>query len=235
MIIFYTSSINNKQCTLEEDEFIHCCKVLRHKIGDHINVTNGQGIFAEGEIVSISKKNALVKLFKTETKKPDPYTYHLAVAPPKNRSRWEMILEKSVEIGVDYIIPIVTKNSERIKLNIDRGNKIIRSAALQSKRITHPKLYDLIKFEKLIQDSGQYTQKFIAHYDKCNSHILEFQKDIGSSIIVIGPEGDFTSEEKAMAHDSGFFTVNISENRLRTETAALVGVNLLINQKTNES
>jgi len=135
MILFFVNDISTLKSTLEEDEFQHCCKVLRHKVHDVINITNGQGVFALARIEKVNKRNAELHIISKEVKTATRHKKVLAVAPPKNRGRWEWLLEKSVEIGVDVIIPMATGNSERVKLNIERSKKIIRSAALQSKRI----------------------------------------------------------------------------------------------------
>jgi len=228
MILFYVSDISGTKCTLEEDEFQHCCKVLRYKAGDKIFITNGTGVFAQAQIEKINKRNAELVVLSQESKTPSDHKKVLAVAPPKNRGRWEWLLEKSVEIGVDKIIPMTTGNSERAKLNIERSQKIIRSAALQSKRIVHPSISEMTSFDKIISDKtySDYL-KMIAHFKPENPHVLSFLPHKKSKIILVGPEGDFRSEEIEKATSKNFNLVNISENRLRTETAALVSVNFL--------
>ena len=150
MILFFVSDISTLKCTLEEDEFQHCCKVLRNKVDDKVFITDGQGVFAQTRIVKVNKRNADLEVLSKETKTASSFKKVLCVAPPKNRGRWEWLLEKSVEIGVDVIIPMTTGNSERIKLNIERSQKIMRSAALQSKRIIHPSISEITSFDKII-------------------------------------------------------------------------------------
>lgn len=135
MIIFYCENIDTDNTILEGEEFKHCCKVLRHKIGDLINITNGDGTFAEAKIISIGKNEASISIISRITKNEEKRKINLIVAPPKNRARWEWILEKVTEIGVTQIIPVITDNSERKKINLIRNKKIVQSAALQSKRV----------------------------------------------------------------------------------------------------
>ncbi len=228
MILFFVSDISTSKCTLEEDEFQHCCKVLRNKVDDTVFITDGQGVFAQARIVKVNKRNADLEVLSKETKTASSFIKVLCVAPPKNRSRWEWLLEKSVEIGVDVIIPMTTGNSERVKLNIERSQKIMRSAALQSKRIIHPSISEITSFDKIISNS-EYSNylKLIAHFKEENEHIIQVSKEGKNKIILVGPEGDFRPEEIEKALTENFKLVNISQNRLRTETAALVCVNFL--------
>ncbi|MBT8232103.1 MAG: 16S rRNA (uracil(1498)-N(3))-methyltransferase [Saprospiraceae bacterium] len=229
MILFFVDNVEEEKCILAEDEFIHCCKVLRHKENDTINFTNGKGIFGTARITEIKKKYALLDVISTEQNQElGSYTI-LAVAPPKNRSRWEWLLEKSVEIGVNTIIPMTSSHSERVNLNIERSKKIMRSAALQSKRIIHPTVLELTKFANIItsQDYSNFD-KFIAHFNSDNAHLNSYKYSSKNRIILIGPEGDFSQEEVALAIKNEFVPVNISNNRLRTETAAIVATNFLV-------
>jgi 16S rRNA (uracil1498-N3)-methyltransferase len=228
MIVFYVQNLDETHTILEEDEFVHCIKVLRHKLGDIIELTDGKGNFAKAKINSIAKRSAeleILDLKKIEKKSPQLI---LAVAPPKSKNRWDFLIEKAVEAGVDRIIPFTSKNSERQKMNFERAEKLMRSAALQSKRIIHPKITELMKFEELLsQYNSETTQSFIAHFSDDHRHILQEHITSKDMLIIVGPEGDFTPEEFMMAKENSFIPVNISENRLRTETAAIVAVSLL--------
>lgn len=234
MILFYVNDLKNENVILEEDEYTHCCKVLRKKVGDVINITDGQGLSAIAKIIEVHKKKALLSIDSTNKHKSLESYISIAIAPPKNRSRWEWFLEKSIEIGADKIIPMRTKNSERVKVNIERSQKIIRSAALQSLRYFHPQIEEVKNFNEVIENySGESTQKFVAHFKEGNTHLKNLKSEQNQKIILIGPEGDFTPEELNQLLDSNFQEVNISENRLRTETAGLVALNLLANLTKN--
>lgn len=228
MILFYTHEISDTTAILEQDEYHHCCKVLRHKEGDTINITDGKGTKATAIIEKVSKREALLTITEQQFVEQTESEIILAIAPPKNRSRWEWLIEKSVEIGVTEIIPLVTARSERQKTNQERSQKIMRSAALQSLRPYHPSIGPGMTF-KSIMDNDNYTDKtgFLASYSPGNSHLLDYRSKVTKALVMIGPEGDFTSEEIAMAQENGMTTVNISTSRLRTETAAIVAVTLL--------
>ncbi len=228
MIVFYIKNTTNSEAIIEDEEYVHCCKVLRHKVGDIIHITDGQGISGTASIESISKKSASLKILSTIEHEISPYQYTVAMAPPKNRSRWEWFVEKSVEIGVTKIIPLKTKNSERTKLKIERSQKIIRSAAIQSLRYHHPIITEPMSLDQLLEYGQSYDAKYIGHYKPDHKTLLSQHNNPLSSIIIIGPEGDFTEDEIISSVNNNFLPVNISENRLRTETAGIVAITQLV-------
>ncbi len=229
MIIFYTPNISEEGAVLQEDEYVHCCRVLRRKVGDTLIITDGKGKRATAQIKEISKQSALLSVSDIEiTPHPSKHII-LAVAPPKNRNRWEWLVEKTVEIGADRIIPIQTMHSERPRINHERTQKIVRSAALQSMRSHHPVLSELISLKKLIRDPDLAEMtKFIAHYNEQNTGLKPATIMNQQGLILIGPEGDFSEEERELCKQNNFTEVNLSHNRLRTETAAIVAVTKLI-------
>jgi 16S rRNA (uracil1498-N3)-methyltransferase len=228
MIFFFVNSIDGKVAFLEDEEYVHCCKVLRKRVGDSIAITDGLGQSGMAVIDSISKKSAQLTIQSISKNEVPHNNYTIAIAPPKNRSRWEFFVEKSVEIGVHHIIPLKTKNSERIKINIDRSKKIIRSAAIQSMQHYHPSITDTISFSNLMEMAQQYDLRYIAHYNPDNNDLRQEIIQKQSVIILVGPEGDFTEEELNNATQNDFITVNISNNRLRTETAGIVALTHII-------
>ncbi len=230
MILFYVDNLDERLTLLEEEEFQHCIKVLRHREGDVINITNGNGIFAEAKIIKLSKRNAILEIVSQCKIIPEKSFITLAIAPPKSKSRWEFLLEKCVEVGVNHIQPIYSQHSERVRLNIDRASKIIRSSALQSKRIIHPSIQDSISFKELMdQYRDNDAAKYIAKYSDDHNHLIQEKSLKENKVIIIGPEGDFSEEEYLQSKENGFIAVNISKNRLRTETAALTSVVILKN------
>lgn len=228
MIVFYIKNIIGQQANLEDEEYVHCCKVLRNKVGDIIHITDGMGLSGTASIESISKKSASISIQSTINHDLSPYQYTIAIAPPKNRSRWEWFVEKSVEIGATKIIPLKTKNSERIKINIERSQKIIRSAAIQSLRYHHPIITETMTLDQLLEYGQSYDGRYIAHFNPDNKNLLDLHKSQLSTIITIGPEGDFTEKEIQSSIDNKFLAVNISKNRLRTETAGIVAITQLV-------
>lgn len=228
MIVFYIQNLDESTAILEEEEFVHCIKVLRHQVGDRIEISNGKGIFASAIIQSIAKRSAILEIQNRQSIPGRSKKISLAIAAPKSKNRWDFLLEKVVETGVDRIIPIHSSNSERNRINIDRAEKIIRSAALQSRRAYHPIIQDSISFKELVETTrNKDMDLLLAHYKASHDHILDHSMSHNEVLIVIGPEGDFSPEEYDLAVKNKFKAVNISHNRLRTETAAINSICLL--------
>lgn len=214
--------IQNNVAILNEDESLHCVKVLRHKVGDTIQVIDGNGTRALGTIEAAHAKQCAVSLTNKETvAKNRNYYLHIAIAPTKNIERIEWFVEKAVEIGIDEISFIRCKNSERTVVKDDRIKKVAESAVKQSQQAYIPKLNSLIDIKEFIKLTANDI-KLIAH---CEDDVKEnIKKHVllnKSHVILIGPEGDFSKDEINLAIASGYQPVSLGKNRLRTETAGL--------------
>lgn len=223
MIVFFAKEVQDYQAKLQDEELKHCTRVLRHKIGDQINLVDGKGAHMMGIIKSISKKECLVKIESTDFKKPLAHTKSIGIAPTKNISRFEWFLEKATEIGVTDIYPIIFKQSERKTIKPERLQKIIRSAFKQSLRYYEPTLHPLQNFEVFIERQFNHKHKLIAHQDADAPLISDFKSE-NSFLILVGPEGDFRDQEIDVSLAAGFQKVRLGNNRLRTETAGLVAL-----------
>ena len=227
MILFYSNLISGNTAVLEAEEFHHCFKVLRHQEGDTIHISDGKGKQAIAQISKIRKREAELIVESISEAKPKTSITTIAVAPPKYMARWEWLIEKTVEIGVDRLIPLVTAHTERPKVNVERSEKILRSAAMQSLRPFHPSLSPLTNFKALMAELHVDTDCYLAHYSDSNPFLTKLERKNPNSIILIGPEGDFTKEEMEIAISKGFVECNISSHRLRTETAAMVSMSMI--------
>ena len=228
MIVFFSSHIEGPQAKLLDEEFTHCIKVLRKQIGDTIHLVDGKGAHYRGNIQSISKKECLIDILSTDKKESIDIRKAIGIAPTKNISRFEWFLEKATEIGITDIYPIIYKQSERKIIKPARAQKIVRSAFKQSLRYFEPTLHPLTNFDAFIKLDINYELKFIAHFEQDNPIIQQEIDHDKSTIVLIGPEGDFRQQEIDQATDLGFKKVNISENRLRTETAGVVALNYIV-------
>lgn len=233
MQLFYTTNIENSLAIFNEDEARHIAQVLRRKVGDAMQLTDGKGNLYEGEIIDLGKKTCVVGIKSTiEAYNKRPFHLHIAIAPTKNIDRLEWFLEKATEMGIDEITPLICKRSERTVIKYERLNGILISAMKQSLQTHLPVLNQSIDFQSFMKkDSELKGARFIAY---CNdettpllSKIYEMQSDC---VILIGPEGDFTEGEVKLAFERQFKGISLGKNRLRTETAGLVAchtVNLL--------
>ncbi len=224
MILFYCSDLHADDLKLEGEEHIHCSKVLRRRVGDQLFITDGKGTRIEAEIEEISRNHTkLQKLSSIKAPTPKKHV-HLLISPPKSKSRWEWLLEKTVEIGVSSIIPVLTKRSERKKINQERAQKVIRSAALQSLRLYHPSILDMRPLNAVLAGLSAPADTLLCHYDESNAHISDMELNHTDCYVLVGPEGDFTEDECHSTRSHGFRQTNISTHRLRTETAAIVSI-----------
>lgn len=235
MNLFYATEILFPIHTLSEEESKHCTRVLRLTTGDKIFITDGKGTLCEAMIIKSSSKASIVEIVtKMQEYGKRDFNLCIAIAPTKNAERFEWFLEKSTEIGIDEIIPLICRFSERKKIRPERLNKVILSAMKQSQKAYLPTLNTTQQFKEFITKPFP-GDKFIAY---CSS---EPDKNLLSKVvrqgqdvlILIGPEGDFSGEEVDMAITEGFIPVSLGESRLRTETAGIVACHTinLINQK----
>ena len=230
MQLFYNSeiSIETKQITFDKIESKHIVRVLRKTEGDVLKITNGKGFLFDVEINFANDKRCSAIIINTEEKeKPWKYHLHIAIAPTKNNDRIEWFLEKATEIGIDEITPIICSNSERRIVKLERFEKIIQSAMKQSLKFKLPKLNTPTKFSTFIQQDFN-GKVCIAHCEEQNKNTLKSIINPAEKItILIGPEGDFSTEEIQQALAKKIIPISLGQSRLRTETAALVAVNIV--------
>lgn len=225
MQLFYDKHIlaNDSQFTFDKIESRHIVKVLRKKEGDTLYITNGQGFLFTSKISVANDKRCIVTIKKvTQIKNQLSYSLHIAIAPTKNNQRLEWFLEKATEIGISEITPLICDHSERKVVKHERLEKVLIAAMKQSKRSYLPKLNEAMSFKKFIAKNNNGL-KFIAHCEETEKHTLKNQLIKNEAILIlIGPEGDFSLSEIALALDNNFKAVSLGMSRLRTETAGIV-------------
>lgn len=223
---FYFPDLNQSSglTKMGEEMRRHVVTVLRMEVGEKIMLMDGAGNVAEVDIIEASKKSLLVSINIKKSYPPPSQKLVLAISTLKNASRFEWMLEKVTEIGISEIIPLVSERTERIHFKEDRLKQIIVSACIQSKQYWMPVLQAPQKFQTIIEEST-IEQKFIAHC--IENQKLPLQRQETDALLLVGPEGDFTPAEIAMALDKGFKPVSLGNSRLRTETAGVVGAVLL--------
>lgn len=222
MHIFYTPDLSSETYFMSEEESKHCIKVLRLQTGSKLNLVDGKGGFFDAIVEDANPKRTKIKVLQVQRNfgKRNHYL-HIAIAPTKNIERMEWFLEKATEIGIDEISPIICDRSERREVKTDRLTKVITTAIKQSIKAFHPQLNEPKRFSEFILN-GNCSNKFIAHCNPGNkSAIKEHFKLNSEYLILIGPEGDFSSVEIDLAIQQNFIPISLGDSRLRTETAAL--------------
>lgn len=230
MQLFYNPNLDETTETFsfDKEESKHVIKVLRKKDTDILFVTNGLGYLFETEITLASDSKCTVKVISFEKKPAPKFHLHLAVAPTKMNDRYEWFLEKATEIGISEITPIICDRSERKVINNDRFDKIILTAMKQSNELYLPKLNEAITFKEFLKRENDGLQ-LIAHCEETDKKTLKSVLTPNESVtLLIGPEGDFSEKEIALAIGKHFIPVSLGNTRLRTETAAIVACHSIV-------
>ena len=233
MELFYSTEMENGLCTLAEEESRHCAKVLRHAVGDTINVIDGCGSLYTCKILECGKKVVCSVEQVQENFGAHGYNLTMAVCPTKNIDRYEWFLEKATEMGVDVIVPVIGEHSERRIIKPERLEKILVSAAKQSLKGAIPVLQEAVSVKQFIKEHAEAPGvKLIAYCGEQEKVTLaeavkearNLLPDSPTLTILIGPEGDFSPAEVDAAIAAGFRPLTLGDSRLRTETAAIASV-----------
>ena len=226
MQLFYIQNPES-EIILSAEESKHATKVLRKKEGDILNFTDGKGGFYKAKITVADTRKCRLEIISSEQKeKQHNYHLHIAIAPTKNMDRFEWFLEKATEIGIDEITPIICHHSERKVIKTERCTRILLSAMKQSLKFHLPKLNEAISLNDLIKQDFEGT-KYIAHCEEGNKTELKEKKKEKRTLILIGPEGDFSPTEIEMALQNQFKAVSLGTSRLRTETAGIIAAHTI--------
>lgn len=212
---------------LAGDEWHHCHHVMRLDTGEPIILFNGIGNCFEGWISETGRYEGKImlshdrsKMFSTSRR----YNLIIAFAPTKNIDRTEFAVEKMVELGVDEIYFLDCEYSERSKIRMDRMEKIVLSASKQSRKLYLSTLHDLISPTSLIT---QYRHNqpdlllFCCHLDEKSTALVKNYSPGSDVMMLIGPEGGFSSEETEQMTHRGAQMITLGPYRLRAETAAI--------------
>lgn len=230
---FYISNYNSseKELVLDEVTSRHMIQVLRMKKDDSLNLTDGKGNLLTVFITDDHKKHCAVKVKDVAHVSLAKRNVSIGISVLKNASRFEWFLEKATELGINEIIPLICERTEKEKFRRDRMQNILVSAMLQSQQCWLPVLHEPIAFELLFrqEEVAGRGQKFIAHCTETEKRKLteQINASLPSQIILVGPEGDFTSAEIELAMHHHFIAVSLGNTRLRTETAGVVAASLL--------
>ena len=240
MELFYSKTISEGGRVLDADESGHCVRVLRHRRGDTIHVVDGHGLLYRCTIVDDDPHGVLFDVDEwVENYGSHDYWLRMAVCPPKNIDRFEWFAEKATEIGVDVITPLFGDYSERKVLKPERIERLLVSAAKQSHKGTIPQLDEALTVSEFLRQDHDGL-RLICYCDEATGKIdikealsaagfADARQKAGADwaskpkvTVMIGPEGDFSRAEVALALERGWQPVSLGDSRLRIETAALV-------------
>lgn len=227
MELFYSKTVSDGGRVLDAEESGHCVKVLRHRRGDTIHVVDGHGMLYDCTITDADPRAVAFEVNRwVENYGSHDYWLEMAVCPPKNIDRFEWFSEKATEIGVDRISPLFGDYSERKVFKPERIERLLVSAAKQSHKGAIPELAPATTVKEFLKQNREGL-KLICYCDEATgkTDIKEVLSQVPAQskiTIMIGPEGDFSRAEVALAIERGWQPVSLGDSRLRIETAAIV-------------
>ncbi len=214
----------------DPDEIYHLTHVVRMKVGDEIELFNGQGQAAIVSLQTLSTASVTAKVVRLLQQ---PSVAHvrliLACAVPK-KAKFEFIIEKATELGVDEIVPLKTKRTE-VEIKPDRAagkqerfKKIVINAAKQCGRQDLPRVHAMTSLKDVFKLLPQGSVKLFPSLHNHPSQIKDVlsQNEKATCVVIfIGPEGDFTPDEVKLAIDYGCVPVTLGQTVLKVDTAAI--------------
>ena len=219
---FLSQTPMDDTATLEGDEARHLSRVMRVRVGDPVELFDGQGTSWSATVTCIERNEVTLRLHtKCSDKTSQQPVVTLAVALPKGeRQKW--LIEKITELGTDYLIPLTTTRSvaQPTSAAINRLRRGVVEACKQSKR---NRLLEITPSQSLdtLLSTASTNVRILACPTSSGSMQSILSTPIDEILIVIGPEGGFTEEEIALSRAHGFQHMSLGENTLRIETAAI--------------
>ena len=224
---FISTKIEKGSLEISDKEIFHQLKnVLRKKVGDLIILFNDTGIEAEAEIKEFLKDKVKVEILKIERPNIEPKIFTSLFCSILKKSNFELVAQKATEIGVKEIVPILCQNTVKTRLNFERLRKIAKEAAEQSKRVTLPKIEEILTFKEAIEKAKNFDLKIL--FDISGTKFSSLKNKVEKVAVFIGPEGGWDNSEIELAKKENFEILNLGKLNLRSETAAIAASFLLI-------
>ena len=215
----------NTDILVSGDEGKHMSRVMRIKAGDTVEVCDGSGLTYRGEVIAVTKNDVTVHVGCGEPDASEPKTKVYLFAGLSKGAKMELVIQKSVELGVTAVVPVETEFAVAKEGKPERWQRIAFEAAKQCKRPTVPKIYDAVSFDEAVVMLKDLDASICAYEKERTVGITETLNKVspgGTCGIFVGPEGGFSEREiEKLAHD-GVSVVSLGKRILRTETAAIV-------------
>ena len=223
---FISTKIEKGELEISNREIFHQLKnVLRKRVGDRLILFDGTGIEAEAQIKEFLKDKVKVEILKIERPDREPKIFISLFCSVLKKSNFELVVQKATEVGVKEIVPILCKNTVKTRLNIERLRKIAKEAAEQSKRVTLPKIEEILSFKKAIEKARNFDLKIL--FDASGKN-FSLKEEVQKIAIFVGPEGGWHGSEIEFAKKENFEILNLGKLNLRSETAAIAASFLVV-------
>lgn len=229
MALFKIYSRKDQVVRFDAEVSHHLQKSVRKNVGDRIYATDGEGMIFLTEITGLGRGTAEGRILEETEQRPE-CEVTIACSLIKKESRFENFLEKSTELGVREIVPLICERTLKRNMRSERSMKILSAAAQQAFNAWLPDLCAPVRLEDFLTGNKyEGYERFIAtaverHEVRRLEEVCSGQKPV---VVLIGPEGDFSDAEKGEAVSAGWLPVSLGPTRLRTETAAMMTVQIV--------
>ena len=225
--LFHPESITANTTSLLSKELTHyVVNVMRLKRGSNLNFFNKEGEW-ESKIVLLEKDRVEVKFLHKVKESSKSLSFELAICLVK-KNPMEIILQKATELGVSKITPIISERTEVKELNYERANKIVIEATEQSNQLNPPKISEVTRLKDFIKNLDKSTKLLFADVNSDHHLKKENIQDNDYKVILIGPEGDFSPQERELIMGySNVSCFSLSKNILRSDTAVISAISLV--------
>ena len=225
--LYYPNSIVENTTGLITKEHTHyIVNVLRLKRGAEINFFNKNGEW-KSEIIYLEKNRVEVKFLKKIKQPTSSSKINLAICLVK-KIPMDIILQKATELGVGKIIPLISERTEVKELNFNRAKKIVIEATEQSNQLMPPEILEVTKLKDFLQNLDVNSKLLFADVNSNDSLKNEDLKNSKSLSVLIGPEGDFSSQEReTILGNTNVIPFRLSRNILRSDTAVISAISMI--------
>lgn len=229
--------IQENNIVIYGDDVKHISKVLRLKTGDKITICNRQGTDYECIIKTISKENIHAEILSAHLSETEPSVKITLFQALTKSDKMDLIIQKAVETGIYKIVPVVTERTvvkiedeKKQFAKLTRWQKISESAAKQSQRGIIPEVCSILTLQEAFNASDTMDLKVIAYEKEAQNRLRNILTGFkGKTVgIFIGPEGGFEENEIDLAKQSGIIPITLGKRILRTETAGLFLVSIMM-------
>ncbi|MEO0072951.1 MAG: RsmE family RNA methyltransferase [candidate division WOR-3 bacterium] len=233
MELYYApkSSIENNLIKITGEEFHHIKNVMRHKVGDVIYVTDGEGTEYRAEIEKITKTYIQLQILNKSIGQREPKIKVTLAQCLIKGNRMDIVIEKTTELGIYGIIPVVSHRTiARMTDNKKQHFQNIMISAMKSSTRTYlPKLHDEITYQDLLNTTNRYDLTLLGWEAETKLHLMDVNLNNCNNILLItGPEGGFTDEEIALAKSKDIMLFSLGPRRLRAETASIMALSVIL-------
>lgn len=228
--IFYISppSPGARQVNLSSGESHHLLEVKKTPRNSIFYATDGSGNLYKLKLTGVNNRQAQAEILNiTKQQQELPFELSLISAIP-SKKRIEFLVEKATELGINHFYPLTAQHQKKVDINLERLNNIALSAVKQSGRTVMPVIHPP---QDLLKTLSSFPEKTVFRVMDVKSSKSGSECNFSSTTLLIGPEGGWSDKEREIFNNYPTEFIKFGVTTLRTETAALVGLTLIIKEK----